>query len=527
MDGASSTGKRRLLTNASFVWIGFAIHIGVAFFMAPVLVHGLGDSRYGIWSLVESVLAYLMLFDIGLGASVVRYVARFEANQDQASLNRLFSTCMALFSGLGAAVMALVLGLAFLWPHPLGVPAELAPDARWLLLILGANLGLQLPLGVYPAVLDGLGRYPTKVVVQNVGLVLRTVLFLVVVRRGGGLVGLGLVTTVCNLVEHLVLALAVKLYLPALRFSWALASWQTVRMIRSYSLDAFWVMVANRIAFQTDAIVIGAFLAPQFITFFAVGARLVEYSKNGFRSAVTVLTPAISELDARGEHGRIRELMLHATRTVLYLVLPIELGLLLLGRPFFALWLGPSYIESSYPTLVILALPLALAISQAVSVRTLYGLGQLHWLARASILQAVLNLVLSIALVKPLGIEGVALGTMIPNVLYCLALMHHVCRAVQVPIGRYVMSTWFKPLAIVPLPALAWLTPERWNRLPGWGGLLVTGVVGVALYLFAAALIEFGPAYVARQARSWLRSMLDRPLALLLTGKRSLFSREY
>src|SRR5262249_20574577 len=151
--------------------------------------------------------------------------------------------------------------------------------------ILGANLGLQLPLGVYPAVLDGLGRYPTKVVVQNIALVVRTVLFLMVIRTGGGLPGLALAMAFVNLTSQLALAVALRCYLPGLRFPRSLADRQTFRMIRGYSLDAFWVMVANRIAFQTDAIVIGAFLAPQFITFFSVAGRLVEYAKNGFRSA--------------------------------------------------------------------------------------------------------------------------------------------------------------------------------------------------------------------------------------------------
>jgi O-antigen/teichoic acid export membrane protein len=521
----TSGGKRTIVTNASFVWLGFALHVGVAFFMSPVLVHGLGNARYGIWSLVESVLTYLLLFDVGLGASLVRYVAKFEACEDRDSLNRLYSTCLCCFAALGAAVMAVVLALAC-WPRPLGVPLELAADARWLLLILGANLGLQLPLGVYPAVLDGLGRYPTKVVVQNLGLVVRTSLFLAAIRSGGGLRELGIITTLCNLVEHAVMATAAKLYLPALHFSWSLVNRETYRMIRGYSLDAFWVMVANRIAFQTDALVIGAFLAPQFIAFFVVGARLVEYSKNGFRSAVTVLTPAISEMEARGEIEAIRQLLIKATRIVLYLVVPVELGLLLLGRPFLSLWMGRSYVGHSYPTLVILAVPLVLAISQAVSVRTLYGLGQLRWLAWVSILQAVVNLLLSIALVKPLGIEGVALGTAIPNVVYCFALAHHVCRALHLPLGQYIRAAWLGPLILAPLPAVLWMTADAWEVPANWLGLIAVSGLGVAAYLFTALVIELGPSYLVERASGWLRPVLGRVLGAAAIRRRSLFSRE-
>src|SRR5260370_14040036 len=120
----SHLSRPRLLTNVAANWLGFAVQLVVAFFMSPILVHGLGTSRYGIWSLVESVLAYLMLFDLGVAAAVVRYVARFEATQDHDSLNRVFSTSLGIFAGAGAVAMGVALGLAFWCSSLLRIPAE-------------------------------------------------------------------------------------------------------------------------------------------------------------------------------------------------------------------------------------------------------------------------------------------------------------------------------------------------------------------------------------------------------------------
>src|SRR5260370_37379094 len=104
--------NRQIVANAVANWIGFAVQLVVAFFISPILVHGLGAPRYGVWSLVESVLAYLMLFDLGVAASVVRYVARFEANGDQVRLNRVFSTSVCIFGAAGLAVSVVTLGLS-------------------------------------------------------------------------------------------------------------------------------------------------------------------------------------------------------------------------------------------------------------------------------------------------------------------------------------------------------------------------------------------------------------------------------
>src|SRR5438105_6664528 len=143
--------NRRIITNAVANWIGFAVQLVVAFFMSPILVHGLGAPRYGVWSLVESVLAYLMLFDLGVAASVVRYVARFEANGDLIRLNRVFSTSLAIFTAAGLVVIVLALALASVGSILTKLPSELVHDARCMLVLLGFNLAIGLPLNVFPS----------------------------------------------------------------------------------------------------------------------------------------------------------------------------------------------------------------------------------------------------------------------------------------------------------------------------------------------------------------------------------------
>src|SRR5439155_17301607 len=71
---ASRAESRRLVTNAVFNVAGHLTSLGLAFVLSPMLVSGLGDRRYGLWALVDSILAYLLLFEGGTGASLVRYV---------------------------------------------------------------------------------------------------------------------------------------------------------------------------------------------------------------------------------------------------------------------------------------------------------------------------------------------------------------------------------------------------------------------------------------------------------------------
>jgi O-antigen/teichoic acid export membrane protein len=491
--------KHRLLTNVAANWLGFAVQVVVAFFMSPILVHGLGTSRYGIWSLVESVLAYLMLFDLGVAAAVVRFVARFEATRDHDSLNRVFSTSLAIFAGAGAVAMVAAGGLAFCCSSLVRLPVEFVDEARWMLVLLGFNLAIGLPLNVFPCLLDGLGRFPAKTAIRTTLLIARSILFLIVLGMGGGLVPLAWAITGCNIVEHLALAGAAWWYLPDLRFSLTLIDKETFRTIRSYSVQALLVMVAGRVSFQTDAIVIGAFLAPDYITYFAVAGRLVEYAKNALRAATTVLTPAVSAMEARGDSQSIRSVLINSTRYVLWFILPIQAGLHLLGKPFLTLWMGPDYVGWSFPTLTILALPLSLLISQSVSGRILYGLGQLRWFTIVMIGEALSNLLLSLVLVKPLGIEGVAWGTTIPSLVVNLMVAIYVCRLLGVGFREYLRLSVLPPLAGAGLLAGGWFLLVQWIPPINWGFLVIVTAAGLAGYFLLAILLELGPRGIRRR----------------------------
>jgi O-antigen/teichoic acid export membrane protein len=479
----------------------------VAFFLSPILVRGLGDRRYGLWSLVESVLAYLTLFDFGVAASVVRYVAKFEALRDRTNLNRVFSTSLCIFAVAGSCVLALSCGLAQVGPSVFSIPPDLEGEMQWMLRLLGINLTVGLVMSVFHAVLDGLGRYPTKVIIRiSTTFLVRIPLFLAVVWSGGGLIELAWAVTACHLIDHGLIAVAAFRYLPQLRFSFALVDGATFRSIRGYSLDAFIALLAGRISFQTDAVVIGTSLHPEHITFFAVAARLVECCKDSIRVVTAVLTPAVSALEAQGNKQAIQRVLLESTRYVFWLILPVQIGLLVLGKLFLHLWIGAPYPDLSYPTLCILALPLAWNMSVSVSARILYGMGQLRWYARAVMIEAVANLVLSVALVRPLGIEGVAWGTAVPNLAFSLCLAVYICRVLGIGLGRYLRQSFLGPCLLgLPL-AGAWLITVP-QIAPSWLGLLSVGSVGLAAYLTSAALMEFGWTAVLRPVRGFVKQL--------------------
>ena len=129
LNSSSRLSLRQVPLNALASWSTYAAAIVAAFVVSPIVVRGLGDQRYGVWSLVESILVYLTLFDFGLSASVVRYVARFEAIADPDRRNRVFSTSLALFGIIGVVIFAIAAALGAAGPFLFRIPPDLVVEA--------------------------------------------------------------------------------------------------------------------------------------------------------------------------------------------------------------------------------------------------------------------------------------------------------------------------------------------------------------------------------------------------------------
>jgi O-antigen/teichoic acid export membrane protein len=379
--------------------------------------------------------------------------------------------------------------------HKLGGCGDVAPF-MFLMLV---NLAVTLPLSVFPTILDGLQRFAAKSAVRLAFLGIRVGGIIYAMGTAPGLWSLAIVFTITNLLEHGVMAALAFRFLPGLRLSRRLVDLATHRAEKGYSVDAFLAMLAGRITVQTGAIVVGGFLTAAAAAHYAIAARLVDMAKNLLRSATTTLAPAVSEREAIGDFDAVRRVLVTGTRGVLYLVLPVHLGMLFFGRPFLTRWIGgQQYAESCFPAVAILSVTLTIGVAQSVASRILYGMGKLRLFARLALVEAALNLVLCFALVGPFGLEGVAVAVAVPNVLFCLFAIGYACFVLDVSIGRYLLASWMKPVIAAGVPTVIW-----WFATPveaSWRTIGLRIGMGLMPYALIVVGLEGAPILAARRA---------------------------
>ena len=85
---------RNVLSN----WGSYAVAMGVNFFLSPYVVRHLGNTVYGVWTLILSLTGYLGLLDLGVRGAVTRYIARFHTQADHHKAGNVASSAMIIFS---------------------------------------------------------------------------------------------------------------------------------------------------------------------------------------------------------------------------------------------------------------------------------------------------------------------------------------------------------------------------------------------------------------------------------------------
>ena len=467
--------------NISMDYCALGLEMVVGVVMLPFNAAHLGQSAYGLWVLAASITAYFSLLDLGYGIAQVKFAAQYRARRDQHGLNEIASTLFFFFTLVALAAMAVGALLAFNLESLFNVTPGQAATGRKVMLIITAYVAISFPLSVFGGVVNGFQRHFMNGTVAIVTTLTVALVNVAVLMAGYGLVELVAATTSVRALAYVGYRLNAYRAYPGLRIRPSLVKLSRLREVTGFSAFILLIDVANKVNYSTDTIVIGAALGTVAVAIWAVAARLVTTAQNLTTQLSGSLFPIIVDLATLGDVERLRRLFVQGTRITLAMVLPLAVGLVMLGGPLVQAWVGSSF-QGSVPIIYALAVALVARVGTSSASMLLKGAGRHRLVAGVNLTMALANLVLSIVLVRWIGLMGVALGTVIPVTLGAVAMIFPAaCRRVEMPLGKA-------------LAAAAW--PALWPVLPMAALLAATRkVFGANLFYIALESLAAGGVY--------------------------------
>lgn len=490
MMGGRHSSAARNMVSASVLRVGNLVGAAIAsFFLMPSLVHHLGDRTFAFWSLATVFIGYYNLLDFGLSCAVSQHMSTAIGRNDQAECRGVFNTALRIQSLLGGVALLVTAAIAAAAPWICRSSADGQLFSK-VIVILGVTAALGFPARVYGGVLDAELRFDIRAWLGLFGLALRTGLFVWVILAGGGLLALAWTTIIANVPETVL-----QIWFARREASWARIESKSIESRRakslfSYSLYTSCAYLADILRFQIDPFVISGLIGLAAVTHYRVAGVFAQYYLQIIVVSVGMLWPVLSRLYGAGNKSGIEEVFFSGTKLSSCISVFICLALIGWGKPLIVRWMGTRYGDGYLP-LVALSLAVLLDVSQKPSVDLLYATFKHRFYTYINWAEGILNLAFSLALARPLGILGVALGTLIGAFLVRIVLQPWwVCKVSGLHYGDYMRFLGKNVLRCGCLAGVA-IAISAWGLRPNYLWLISSAVCATAIYSAGSWLVIF------------------------------------
>ncbi len=501
--------SRHILLSTAANYVGQIVTIAVWFLLTPFILDQLGATQYGLWVLVASFLAYGTLLDLGVNEAVVKYVAEHRARGESEKASSLIATTLWIYAGIGLIVFVVGCLIAAPLIDLFNLPADERDTGIWLVRLTAFGLAVELPAGTAFAVLRGLHRFDLMNLIGSAAMLTLAGGTALVLLLGGGVLWMAAISVPLTLLWQFPAMYAIRRTAPDLRFGLRGARRENLRTVASFSSALFGLNIADVVKRKTDEIVIAASLPVAAVAPYSVARRISELPEMLTYQFAKVLMPLASQLNAEGDRSLLRAIYVASTRLALGIFVAVGAGMVVFAEPLLVAWVGELYAKDS-AVVVILTGALLCEVAMWPAIYLLQGMDRHRPLVVFAVGSAILNLGLSIWLVGPLGVKGVALATLIASGIQLLFVLPYSMRVNSVS-ARAIFSDVVLPVAIPLVPAAAVLLAEReWLAPSHLVTIALAGLTGALVY--AAVYLRFPQA--ARE-----RELLHGGIALLRAGR--------
>ena len=380
--------------------------------------------------------------------------------------------------------------IAVVFPVLFDVPPDLQTAATVAVVLVGFDLAVAMPADTFGGALIGVQRYDLLNLTVIATAIAQAVGWIAVVVLGGGIVWLGIVTLTLSLASHVARYVLAKRLLPSMRLR---PKYFDRSLVKPFISLSGWIAVADLCAviiMRIDTIVVGVIVGVPEAGVYAVGQKLSMLVSRFTNPAIAMYFPHAATLFARGDRSGLRATLYAGTRLSVGIAAPLTIALGFLALPLIDAWVGTGYDEAAL-VVVFLSLTALAGSTTETGVYILRGTGDVRRPALFAICEASLNFSLSIILGLRMGLQGVALGTLIgAATTHLLLFLPYICRRLLVPVASLAWAL-LRTHGLAAVAALSTGILVREFALSSLPAVAIAGLAIVAAYaivLFAVGL---------------------------------------
>ena len=398
-----------------------AIMTGIIY--TPFMLRALGQSEYGLYSLVSSTVSVLSMLNMGFSGCYLYFYNKLSTEKDKDSVAKFNAEYFLIFCFI--AVLTLICGIFVYFNLDLffgnGLSKAEYDKAATLTIVMVLNMAASLPINIFSSGINASGKF----ILENGYAVFNSLVTLVlnvfVLSRGYGSIGLTVVALFMTGVKFF-LFFYIGIKVIKMNFCFKNLPISLVKSMLSFTIFIFFNQITNYLNSQLDKVLLGRFVGTSAVAVYSIGSTIYIYFQQFSNSITGVFGPQINYINAKyiaennEKYGNkiLLDVFIKVSRLQFYIAFLIITGFILFGKEFILLWAGSNYKSAYY---IAIGLMLTSFVFQATG-DTIQRAKFKHKIrAIVFLFMAILNVAISIPLIAAYGELGAAVGTMIVCVL--------------------------------------------------------------------------------------------------------------
>lgn len=418
--------KSEIKSGAIIGYVNMVANIIITFVYTPIMLRLMGNSEYGLYSLVSSVIAYLSVLDMGFGNAMVRFVSKAKAKKEEKEEYKINGLFLILYSIIG--IITIIIGCILLSNIPKMFPALTDIEikkAKIIMEILIFTIAISFPLSIFDSYVLACEKFKFLKTLNLIKTISIPLTILPLLFLGYKSIAMVIVTSAYNIIYHIAtLICCFKKLNMKIKISIKNIDKGLFKSIFNYSFFVFLGLIVDTVFNNTDQVILGSVCGTMAVSIYAVGTKIVNMNMTVSTTISGLFLPRITKmLEEKDSDEKISDLFIKVSRIQIYLMMLILSGFVIFGRQFLNLWVGPDYKDVYYIILLIIG-PALIPLTQNIGISVIQARNQHQFRAIVYAFIAIINIAISIPLARKFEGIGAALGTLIANLLGQIVTMN-------------------------------------------------------------------------------------------------------
>ena len=464
-------------------YAGEIVKILVNLVYTPIMLRLLGQSEYGLYQLVYSVVSYLSLLRLGFGSSYLRFYSRYKAQNDEDGVAKLNGMFILIFCSI--SVICILCGTVMVRNirtiFGTGLTESEYATAKVLMELLIINLALTFPNSVFNCSITAHEKFLFQkllILLQNLFSPFLTLPLLIMGYGSIGMVSVTTLLTFVLLISNMFYCFK-KLHV---RFAFHGLKISLFKEMWVFTFFIFLNQIIDQINWSVDKFLLGRFAGTTAVAVYGVGGQINTLYLQFSSSVSNVFVPKVNRIVAETNDNTELTTLFTKVGRIQFIVLGLILtGFVFFGMPFVNLWAGEGY-GASYAVALLLIIPVTVPLIQNLGIEIQRAKNMHKARAVVYLAIAIANVFISIPLIKFFGPEGAALGTAISLFAGNIIFMNWYYHA---RIGMNMFYFWKEIAKFIPAliaPCVVGIAIMKFVNITGLVKLGVFAVVYAAVY---------------------------------------------